>query len=151
MIQFTGNTKVKAEPVRRGNNEGKTWAFGLICKCGIMLVMIFSAFGLRVYFSDRTEKLERQADNIRLEMRRTDREMRNLIAKRERLYSLQYIQSKIAEYKLDLRPTSVAQIRYLKYYQVSPGLSTEQGRREVADAGKAADDTASAYRTASVR
>ena len=151
MIQFTGNTKVKAEPVRRGGKEGKTWVFGLICKCGIMLVMIFSAFGLRVYFSDRTDKLERQAQKVRLEMRRTDLEIQNLIARRERMHSLKYIQSKIAQYKLDLRPTAVAQIRYLKYYQVSPDLSPEREGREVADSGKKVNDETLLYRTAAVR
>lgn len=151
MIQFTGNTKIKAEPVRKVDREGRTWVLGLICKCAVMLVMIFSACGLRVYFSDRTDKLERQAQNIRLEIRRTDLEIQNLVARRERMYSLKYIQSKIAQYKLDLRPTSASQIRYLKYYQVSPGLSPEQDQREVADAGRPGEGSARQYSTASVR
>jgi len=151
MIQFTGNTKVKAEPMRKVDREGRTWVLGLICKCAIMLVMIFSACGLRVYFSDRTDKLERQAQNIRLDIRRTDLEIQNLVARRERMYSLKYVQSKIAQYKLDLRPTAAAQVRYLKYYQVSPGLSGEQDLREVADAGKKPGHEARRYSTASVR
>jgi len=151
MIQFTGNTKIKAERVHRTDKEGKTWVFGLICKCAVMLVMIFSAFGLRVYFSDRTDKLERRAQNIRLEIRRSDQEIQNLIARRERRVSLKYIQSKIAQYKLDLRPTAAAQIRYLKYYQVSPDLSREQEERVAANTGKKTDDPALAYRTASAR
>lgn len=151
MIQFTGNTKVKAEPVRRVDKEGKKWAFGLICKCGIMLVMIFSACGLRVYFSDRTDKLERQAQKIRQDIRRTDLEIQNQVARRERMYTLKYVQTKIAQYKLDLRPTAAAQVRYLKYYQVSPGISPEQENREVADSGRKQESAARLYSTAAVR
>ena len=149
MIQFTGNTKVKAEPVRRESKEGKTWAFGLMCKCAVMLVMIFSACGLRVYFSDRTEKLERRALRLKQEIRETDREIQNLIARRERMVTLEYIQSKIAEYKMDLRPTAAAQVRYLKYYHVSPDVR-ERERREVAEAEKGRTE-ANPYRTASAR
>jgi len=151
MIQFTGNTKVKAEPVRKVDREGRTWVLGLICKCAVMLVMIFSAFGLRVYFSDRTDKLDRQAQKIRLDIRRTDLEIQNLVANRERMYSLKYIQTKIAQYKLNLRPTSAAQVRHLKYYQVSPGLAPGQEQREVADAGKQTGEDVRRYSTASVR
>ena len=149
MIQFTGNTKVKAEPVRKVDKESRTWVFGLICKCGIMLVMIFSACGLRVYFSDRTEKLERRAQQIRQEIRRTDLEIQNLIAERERRSSHKYIQERIARYKLDLRATSPSQIRYLKYYHVSPGPGGRSDL-ELANTEKNAEP-AELYRTASTR
>ena len=151
MIQFTGNTKVKMEPVRRNGKEGKTWAFGLICKSGIMLIMIFSACGLRVYFSDRTDKLERQAQKLRHEISKTDLEIHNLIVQREAMCSHKYIQSKIAQYKLDLRPTSASQVRYLKYYQVSPGLNKGQEQREVADTGARSAEGTDMFRTAAAR
>ena len=150
MIQFTGNTKIKSEPVRRSGKEGKTWAFGLICKSGIMLIMIFSACGLRVYFSDRTEELKRQSQRVQEEIRRTNLEIHNLIAHREGMYSHKYIQSKIAQYKLDLRPTSAAQVHYLKYYQISPDLHSQENR-EVADAGTRGRPDADMFRTANAR
>lgn len=132
MKQFTGKASLKDKAESRNVSETRPWVFGLMFKCILMLLMIFSAIFLRVYFSDRTVKLERQAEQIRIKSHETDLEIQNLIARREKLMSPEYIQAKIKEYKLSLRPTLATQIRYLKTYHVSDTLPRD---REYASSG----------------
>ena len=145
MKQFTGKANLKDKPDVRTVSGTKPWVFGLMLKCSLMMVMIFSAIFLRVYFSDRTAKLERRAEQIRLESHATDLEIQNLIARREKMMSPGYIRGKIAEYKLSLRPTAATQIRYLKTYHVSDSVpdsreyASSQGAPRSGDVFQTAD------------
>ena len=127
MNEFTKKEKRKERLEKRERTEAKPWVFPMMMWGGVLLAMIFSAHAARVYFNDKKEKLENEARQIRLQTEQTKREIRNLTAMRERMYSLRYIKERIRKYNLALRPTEPEQIRYLKYYDSAP---SEKGRAQ---------------------
>ncbi len=114
MRKFTNKATRQTRPEVTKLPAAKPWVFPLMVHCGLMLLVICSAFLTRVYFNQASEKLIQEANLIRIQTEEKEREIRNMIAKRERMYSLRHIKQKIDEYHLALRPTVNSQIRYLQ-------------------------------------
>ena len=133
---------------KREQPAGKPWVFPLIMWGGLLLVMIFSAHVVRVYFNDRKEKLENEAMQIRLQIRQTDLEIKNLKVELQRLSSFKYIRKRIQDYNLALRPTMPEQIRYLKPYD---SMSSEYVRPQNYSVAAVKKETGTERYQASVR
>jgi hypothetical protein len=132
MNQFT-NRKTLAERERERNRpQGKPWVFPLLGKFLLIPVAVFAATALRVSYAEKAEKLENQATIIREQIHFLDKEIQNLKGRREELYSLRHIESKIREYGLGLRQTRNEQLHYLKRYEFAPVAA--KGKYAVAEA-----------------
>ncbi|MBR2435305.1 MAG: hypothetical protein IKB22_07510 [Lentisphaeria bacterium] len=121
MNQFANRKKLTEREKMKAVQPGKPWVFPMIAKLLLLPIAAFAACILRVHFADRAEKLERQAVMIREEIKFMDKEIQNLKGKREELYSLRHVESKIREYKLGLRPTNNEQLRHLQRYDIVTG------------------------------
>lgn len=150
MNQFTSRKKLAERERERNRPQGKPWVFSLLGKFLLIPVAIFAAAILRVSYADKAEKLERQAVIIRAEINFLDKEIQNLKGKREELYSLRHIESKIKEYRLGLRQTKNEQLRYLKRYDFTPvaakgeyAVALNKGTNSSADTSKSKTLTAS--------
>lgn len=120
MNQFTSRKKLAERERERNRPQSNPWVFSLVGKILLIPVAIFAAAVLRVSYADKAEKLERQAALIRAEIDFLDKEIQNWKGKREELYSLRHIETKIREYRLGLRQTKNEQLRYLKRYDFAP-------------------------------
>lgn len=90
--------------------QTKSWIVPFLVKASIMFGLIFGAVTLRVYFNEKTHKLNKQAVEIRSTLHRLDLEMNNLRNRRETLSSFAYINSRITRFQLKLRPAEATQI-----------------------------------------
>ncbi|MBR2427831.1 MAG: hypothetical protein IKB16_13930 [Lentisphaeria bacterium] len=120
MNQFTSRKKLAERERERNRPQSKPWVFSLLGKFLLIPVAAFAAAVLRISYADKAEKLEQQAVSIRAEINFLDKEIQNLKGKREELYSLRHIESKIREYRLGLRQTKNEQLCYLKRYHFAP-------------------------------
>lgn len=148
MNDFTKKEKRMERCGKREEPASKPWVFPLIIWGGLLLAMIFSTHVVRVYFNDRKEKLENEALQLRLQIRQTDLEIKNLKVELQRLSSFKYIRKRIQDYNLALRPTMPEQIRYLKYYD---SMSSEYGRPQKYSVAAVKEDIETELYQASVR
>lgn len=133
MNHFT--KKTNPTEAETGTGQKKTpWVTGLITKAVLMMIFIFIAFCIRVNLNDKTERLAREAAEIRRQIEEKRTEIQTLVAQRETLRSWDNINKKINQYNLALRAVNPSQVRYMKRFegQVS-APSAHGGDTRVAD------------------
>ena len=114
-------SKKKAVPVRKKQKTGIP--YGEIFKMIFPLLVVFALAAIMIQFNAETEKLNRQASSLKMDIHRFDRKIAAYNIKCEELKG-EYILKQIAKFNLGLHapvPGQVKQLRFNNYRLNSKG------------------------------
>ena len=116
----TAENRRYAQTSERGN-----WFIAMALPVLVMFALIFTAFNLRISFTQKSEVATRGIARAKVKIYQLEREISNLKNRKEELSSWPKIRDKIALYRLGLREPDPGQMVRIEL----PGelLSAEQG------------------------